>query len=354
MRNALSALLLISFSCSQAPPPARYALSEKTAGDVPLILLEDAEAGVQADIAPAKGGELCGLRVRVKGAWVETIYLADDYSPRDDFGGKAPLLWPAVGRSLPAADQTDKERGLGGGAPGGWIFDGRRYPMTGHGFARDYPWQIMAQGADDSGAYLKLRFVDRPDTRERYPFGFALSVTYRLAEGALAIDYQVHAAPDNEQPMPFSIGNHITFKIPLVTGSAVAQTTFVTPSKTRLLKDDFGFPNGQTEPRSHADGISLDQWEPKVPISLTGYEGEPWVELRDPQGITIRLEQHASKTPPPPYIQFNVWGDPNGGYFSPEPWMGMQNSLNSGQGLIELAPGETLDWTIRVEPQVTK
>ena len=351
MRSVILALLLGVLSCSQQPPEPRYAVTEKTAGDVALLVLEDAEGGVQASVAPEKGGELSGLRVRLDDDWVETLHLAEDYSPREGFGSKAPFLWPATGRSLPLAEQNPDERGVGGGAAGGWLLGDERYPMTGHGFARDYPWEVVSQEADDGGARVTLRFVDRPETRERYPFGFELSVTYELAEGSLAIRYDVRAADGNEKPMPFSIGNHITFKTPLVSGSSVAETIFVTPSRTRLLKDDFGFPSGETEPRSHADGISLDKWEPRVAISLTGYEGEPWVEIRDPQGLSIRMSHSASKTPEQPYIQFNVWGDPHDGYFSPEPWMGMQNSLNSKQGLVELAPGETLDWTIRVDPK---
>ena len=44
-------------------------------------------------------------------------------------------------------------------------------------------------------------------------------------------------------------------------------------------------------------------------------------------------------------------GDPPEGYLSPEPWMGMQNSLNLGMGLVRLAPGEEATWTIVVEAE---
>jgi galactose mutarotase-like enzyme len=124
---------------------------------------------------------------------------------------------------------------------------------------------------------------------------------------------------------------------------------FRTPCRDRLLKNDLGFPNGEIEPRSHADGLKLADWEVKVPISLTGYEGEPWVELEDPRGLTIRMSHRSSRKPEAPYIDFNVWGDPPQGYFSPEPWLGMQNSFNLRQGLISLEPGEQFEWTIRIE-----
>ncbi len=229
-----------------------------------------------------------------------------------------------------------------------------RYPMTGHGFARDYPWEIVSRDADAAAARAVLRLSDRPETRELYPFGFELTATYEVAAGGLTIRYDVRAAAGNERTMPFSIGNHITFKTPLLPGSSVAETTFVTPSRTRYLKDDFGFPNGESVQRSHGDGVSLAEWEPLVAVSLADYEGDPWVEIRDPQGLTIRVAHHASKAPAPPFIQFNVWGDPNNGYFSPEPWIGMQNSLNSKQGLVELEPSESFEWTITVQPEVAE
>ena len=354
MHRIFAALALIAAACSGPPPAPPYAASEKTAGGVAFVVLSDQEAGVEASIAPEKGGELSGLRVRVGEEWVETLWLAEDYSPREGFGGKAPFLWPATGRSLPISEQNPDERGQGGSAPGGWMLGETRYPMTGHGFARDHPWELVSQEADASGARAVLRFSDLLETREMYPFGFELTATYQVSDGALSIRYDIRAATDNDGPMAFSIGNHITFKTPLLAGSSVEETTFVTPSQTRLLKNEFGFPNGEAEPRSHADGVSLAEWEPRVPISLTGYQGEPWVEIRDPQGLTMRMSHRASKTPQMPYIQFNVWGDPNDGYFSPEPWMGMQNSLNSKQGLIELGPGERFDWTITVQAEVSE
>ena len=54
------------------------------AGKVALIVLRSEAGGVEAAIAPEKGGELSSLRVRRRGEWVEMLYLGRDYSPRDD------------------------------------------------------------------------------------------------------------------------------------------------------------------------------------------------------------------------------------------------------------------------------
>lgn len=84
-------------------------------------------------------------------------------------------------------------------------------------------------------------------------------------------------------------------------------------------------------------------------VSLTGYKGDPFIVYRDPGGLAIRMSHSASKIPKPPVVLYNLWGDVAGGFFSPEPWVGLQNSLVLGQGLIRLRPGGVFEWTIRIE-----
>jgi hypothetical protein len=64
--------------------------------------------------------------------------------------------------------------------------------------------------------------------------------------------------------------------------------------------------------------------------------------------LTLRISHHASKIPDPPVILFNVWGDVHSGFFSPEPWVGLQNSFVLRQGLIYLDPGAEFRWDVRV------
>jgi len=334
-----------------AAAQGQYAIEKATSDDASrasLVVLRDDKAKVEAAIAPSKGGELTSLRVHHKGKWIETIYLARDYSPRADWTGKAPLLWPATGQNMPA--DLLKRRAAGEQInQGAWEHDGKRYPMPGHGFARDSPWKLESSEAGSDSARARLSFVDSDVTRKYYPFGFHLSVEYELKGGALAISYRVHADAANRGEMPFSIGNHITFNTPLVTGGDAGKMVFISPSKTRLIRGDNGVPTGESEPRFHGDGIALGDFERRIPISLSGYQGEPWMELRDPQGLTIRMSHKASSIPEQPVILFNVWGDPPDGYFSPEPWVGLQNSLVLQEGITRLEPGDDFDWTIRVE-----
>ena len=107
MRWASLSLAFLLFGCGSEPPSPeppsapRYSATESATpdGQIQLLVLRDEEAGLEISIAPEKGGETSSLRVRAGEEWVETLYLANDYAPREGWTGKAPLLWPATGRN---------------------------------------------------------------------------------------------------------------------------------------------------------------------------------------------------------------------------------------------------------------
>lgn len=348
----VGAFALLGAGCGGDMPPPNYSVGSAVSIDdsqVELVVLRDESGGLEAAIAPAKGGELSGLRVRHRSEWLETLQLARDYAPRDGFMGKGPFLWPATGRNFPP-DLEERRRAGESFDGGAYEHGGVRRPMPIHGFARDLSWDLEESRADDEGAFARLTLRDNSATREMYPFGFLCSVIYTVNSGALEMRYTIRAAEENEESMFFSIGNHITFLAPLVSGSDPAAMVLDSPSSIELLKTEYGIPTGETRPLSYAGGISLGDYPPLTATSLTGYpEGEdPYIEYRDPGGLTMRISHRASEIPEQPVILFNVWGDVRQGFFSPEPWVGLQNSLVQRQGLIYLEAGREFDWTVRV------
>ena len=220
-----------------------------------------------------------------------------------------------------------------------------------HGFVKEMPWQVDTRRAGDDGAELTLSLVDTAVTRESYPFGFRLEVSYRLYAGTLTIAYTVRADSDNSAAMPFSIGNHITFRAPLVEGSDPGQLLFESPSSVEYLKDPPGLPTGESRPLSYADPVRLSEIPNRTAVSLGDYEGTPYMVLTDPQGLAIRMSHSAASVPKEPVILYNVWSDLPDGLFSPEPWVGLQNSLNLQQGLVLLPPGEDWTWSVEIHPE---
>jgi gluconolactonase len=351
MKNLSLGIAVIVGACLMSPlgfSQARYAITDEDAGgpgSPRVVVLHDNVAGVEAAVTPSQGGELSSYKVKFKGQWVEMLYHARDYSSTKGFQGKGPVLWPAVGAQYPT-DTTPKESC----GTGTYKVAGKSYPMPCHGFARTVPWKEVSRVADNHGARVTVELADSDATRKYYPFAFHLDANFEIADGHLTVDYVVKSDASNTEPMPFSIGNHIAFKLPFLPGTDPAKMLFETQSTVQLLRNTVGVLNGEEKPRSFATPEALGSFDAHVAMPLTGYKSQPFSRLIDPQGMTLRLTQTTSSTLPEPLIRTNAFGGPSVGYFCPEPWFGVQNSLNTGVGSVKLKAGET--WTWRLDLQI--
>ncbi len=312
---------------ADSPQPGCYDIAKVG----PLVELKTA-GRLSAVIAPARGAELVGLGYRPHGSRIELLYRGMDFCEHEGWDGKAPILWPATGRNFDAA------------APGGlgWNWNGQDFPIAIHGFARDLPWRLIGQTAGRNEATAVMELTQTPQTLASYPFGFTFTLTYRLTGKQLRIEHEIVASPDNDGAMPFSIGNHMTFRQPLYgEGSA----TITTPAKARLLLDQSGKPVGKA-PQLPLERVAATALGKETAVSLTDYPSAPWLRLDDPSGISILLSHRASQQPDGQSVQFNLWGNPALGFFSPEPWLGRQNSLAEGVGLVRLLPSQRFTWVI--------
>ena len=287
---------------------------------------------MEAAVAPTKGGELSSLTIRRKGVPIELIYLARDYSPRSGFAGKAMFLWPATG---PVVGNQ-------------WTLDGRTYPMPFHGFAKDTAWEVVEHAASPRGARAVLRLRDSAATRVSYPFGFVLHVTYELAGGVLAIRYGVTAARENSGPMPFAIGNHVAFNLPPSGEGSAGKVVLETNCRDEIVRDAASLPIGTVRPWRSMPSAALADIRAVPAISLANCGRTARVALLDPAGVTVEVTHQADRLPKMPVVQFNLYGTAADGYFSPEPWVGLQGGLNSGKGLTRVPAGKMWSWAIRV------
>lgn len=60
-------------------------------------------------------------------------------------------------------------------------------------------------------------------------------------------------------------------------------------------------------------------------------------------------EQNSQALPKSPYIEYNLWASKEFGFISPEPLLGAKNSLNSGIGLVTIAPNASWQWKIKIK-----
>ncbi len=94
-----------------------------------------------------------------------------------------------------------------------YIFEGREYPMTSHGFARDSEHEFLSQTADEIWFSLK----DTPRTYENFPFHFEFQNGYRLKDNTIEVRWRVmNPGQDREdQNLYFSLGAHPAFACPI-------------------------------------------------------------------------------------------------------------------------------------------
>ncbi len=109
------------------------------------------------------------------------------------WGWTSPILFPFVGLT------RDKK----------YTYEGKTYPMTQHGFARDYEFEVISQ----TDAEIWFALAATPQTKESYPFDFRLEIGYRLERGSIQVLWKVENT--DSKPLYFSIGAHPAFMCPL-------------------------------------------------------------------------------------------------------------------------------------------
>ncbi len=263
--------------------------------------LGDEAHGVRISVVPGAGGEMASLRCKIGNRWRELLYRALDYrsTPPDGWDGRAPLLWPAVGRSFTAEQiarwrKTGRKPGGCRAALGGRV---RAFPI--HGFARHCVWTLDSCGCDGHSARATCSLKSSAETRKLYPFDFRLRVTHKLAGGKITCRYEVTAGA-NVGPMPFAIGNHISFRVPLAGRGRYEDSTIRTPACRNYLLTELGLLSGRTkrvnlsQPANLTEAIYGDTF-------LGGYtRRNGWVELCDPAGITVRVSHAETPIRPKP------------------------------------------------------
>lgn len=302
-----------------------------------LIHLTSPDGRLSAWIAPDQGAELCGLEWQGR----ELLYRGLDFSPTTGWTGRAPVLWPAIGRTFAAGPEPTVETFKQ--APLGWKVDGIDYPMAMHGFARSLPWRVEHQ----TSTTLRLVLEDSPESRACYPFGFRHGLTYTLTDGLLTLDHEIEAAWDNRSPMPFVLGNHATFR--LSPSAAPQESTLVSNTHRRMVLDGAGRPTGHTvefdrfiTPRAVNTIGTFDV------IALQSAGEPPWARLTDPSGVSITVALQRADRSRSELEFITLWGDPGGGYLSLEAWLGKPNALASENGVCRLVPDMTDRTTISI------
>jgi len=88
-------------------------------------------------------------------------------------------------------------------------FNGKTYPMEKHGFLRYAEFAVKEQ----TDCSVTFTLSSNEETKTHYPFDFTLDICYTLYEATVSVRWSV--ANENEVDLPFQIGGHPAFRIPL-------------------------------------------------------------------------------------------------------------------------------------------
>lgn len=210
-------------------------------------------------------------------------------------------------------------------AGGNCQLNGNTYSMKQHGFARNLPWQVIEETATEDLARLTLQLVSNDTTLSQYPFDFSVSLTYELTAKGLTIrqKYENHS----QASMPFYAGFHPYFAAP--------EKTKVELSVVANEYDDFL--TGKTFPVESV--INFDQ-AAEVNGAFHNVKGGKVTFSNFGQGRTIEIAFE------PPYQHIVIWALRDKPFICVEPWMGLNNSLNTGESVFHLEPGTSLETSV--------
>jgi galactose mutarotase-like enzyme len=247
------------------------------------------------------------------------------------WGRVSPILFPIVGRLNNDA----------------YTWQGRRYSLPQHGFARDQEFDVVHEDGTEASFLLGSAgpFLDR------YPQQFQLAVSYALDGNALALRYDVFN-PSNSDDLLFSLGAHPAFRWPLnpqVPADAYSLTFDRTEAADRLEVGIDGLLTGKKVPFFRdVDHLKLrpDLFRSGA-VVLEGLKSES-VTFGTEGGRGIRLV-----APGAPWWGF--WTQPGAGFLCLEPWHGVADKfgadwdLRGKPGVLSLAPGDSWSWELRIE-----
>ena len=140
--------------------------------------------------------DIAEIGAEIKAIKYDGLDLLHDSNP-EYWNRSAPYLFPNIG--------TIKDKYT--------IFDGQKYPLTKHGFARDFAFAVI----DKNDSSITLELKANAETLKLYPFKFRFLTHYELKENQLLTKIKI--INEDSKKMPFNFGLHPAFKIPFIEGT---------------------------------------------------------------------------------------------------------------------------------------
>lgn len=294
--------------------------------------------GAQAQITPEFGMNCFSWQVptdtdSLELLWSEPGFATGEKRPS---GSGIPLLFPFPGRLRGTTFEHD---GQTYEIPPG---DGRGNAI--HGFVLNRAWQVTEQ--EESAVTAAFRASrDAPEVLQMWPADFEITVGYRLEPHALRTQIQIHN-PDT-RPLPWGLGAHPYFRLPLGAGAA-ADCRVQLPVSSEWELDEM-LPTGVRKPLSNAaafrKGVPFGDLQlDNVFTDLEEADGQRWATIFDDHNGR-KLSLHFSTA----FRECVVYNPPHREAICIEPYScvpGAQGLTQVDSGWRTLAAGDTAQFDV--------
>lgn len=218
---------------------------------------------------------------------------------------------------------------------GRWDWNGREYqwPINDishghalHGGMAKQPFKVGSSQVSESSASITVIHQSTEGLGTAYPFPFELTITYTLGQGTLSVDIQIHNI--GATMLPYQLGWHPYFMVP---GDLASWELHLPPTSKAVLQSDF-MPTGHWEQLEETMPMILEQSHLDLCLRNDLAAPDTCVQVAG-QTATLVYEQRGFD-----YIMLftpSEWRTA----LAIEPMTGAINCLNTGEGLLQLAPG---------------
>ena len=269
-------------------------------------MFELSNATLKIKIKP-KGAELCEI------ASVKNNRQFMWHADPNVWGSFAPNLFPIIGILK----------------DGTYIYNGIKYNMPKHGFVRGNEDIKLIKKTKNS---LSFSLTYNDVLLKIYPFKFEFIITYTLTDNTLDVRYTVKNL-DNKS-IYFSVGGHPAFKCPLYKDENYTDYNLVfeteETSKTHLLNTQNGLVKNTT--KSIFNTKNSIQLKPDLfnndALIFKDLKSRKIALVSDKHGEILNMTFKG-------FNYLGIWAKPNAPYVCIEPWLGIADSENTSQNLVE-------------------
>lgn len=275
--------------------------------------------------------EFLKVEIDAKGAQLSSVY--NKATQTEHMWQADPAVWPWHAPNLFPI--------VGGLINNELLVDGKAYPMSRHGFARQSEFVLL----ESDEVHVTFSLPNSEKTLAVYPYKFDFQVLYTLIDNALRLTYKL--VNHDKKTICFSAGGHPAFNVPFNKGENYEDyyLEFEVEEKleTHSLSPDGFFSGEEHEVPTKGNRLYLTR-------HLFDNDALVFKNLQSRE-ITIKSDKHDQSLSVefPHFNYVGIWAKPGADFVCIEPWLGCADSVDKHVDICEkeaiqkLKPGHVFE-----------